>query len=235
MPEDNGTLRSFAFTPPPRVVVPIVDSAKLFPVRRVYCVGRNYKAHIKEMGGDERESPFFFQKPTDAIVSSGTSIPYPPGTADLQHEVELVVAIGGTRRDLDSASAGAGVFGVAVGIDLTRRDLQIAARQAGRPWEAGKSFDQSAPVSPIRRLCGEMLKQGRIQLLVNGTIRQDSDLCEMIWNVAEITSHLSKSFSLAPGDLIFTGTPSGVGPLAPGDVIEAAIEGVGRLTVSIAN
>jgi fumarylpyruvate hydrolase len=202
----------------------------------VYCVGRNYKAHIKEMGGDERQPPFFFQKPTDAIVPSGTSIPYPRGTADLQHEVELVVAIGVARQDVDPTSAGVQVFGLAVGIDLTRRDLQIAARQAGRPWEAGKSFDQSAPVSPIRRLRGgEVLKKGRIQLLVNGTIRQDSDLCEMIWNVEEVTSHLSKSFVLMPGDLIFTGTPSGVGSLAPGDAIEAAIEGVGRLTVSIAN
>lgn len=209
----------YAFPPPRRVVAPIAGSDRLFPVRRIYCVGRNYKAHIREMGGDERESPFFFQKPADAIVTSGSSIPYPPGTADLQHEIELVIAIGT-----------AGVFGAAVGVDLTRRDLQLAARNAGRPWEAGKAFDQSAPISAIRPWRGAPPKRGRIQLSVNGAIRQDSDLSEMIWNVDEIMTHLSRSFSLSAGDLIFTGTPSGVGTLQPGDVIAGAIESVGEMT-----
>lgn len=223
MPEnDGGDEHPYAFTPPPRVVAPIAGTDRLFPVRRIYCVGRNYKAHIREMGGDERESPFFFQKPADALVMSGSSIPYPSATTDLQHEIELVVAIGT-----------AGIFGVAVGIDLTRRDLQLAARNAGRPWEAGKAFDQSAPISAIRPLRGEPPKQGRVQLSVNGAIRQDSNLSEMIWNVEEIISHASRSFSLSRGDLIFTGTPSGVGTLVPGDVIEGAIEGVGALTISI--
>lgn len=223
MPENDGRdERPLAFTPPPRVVAPIAGTDRVFPVRRIYCVGRNYKAHIREMGGDERESPFFFQKPADAIVISGSSIPYPPATADLQHEIELVVAIGT-----------AGVFGVAVGIDLTRRDLQLAARNAGRPWEAGKAFDRSAPLGAVRPWTGEPPKRGRIRLSVNGAIRQDSDLSEMIWNVEEVVSHLSRSFSLSPGDLIFTGTPSGVGRIVPGDVIEGAIEGVGKLTISI--
>lgn len=233
MPDNDGSENPFAFPPPPRVVAPIAGTARLFPVRRIYCVGRNYKAHIREMGGDERESPFFFQKPADAIVVSGSSIPYPPATADLQHEIELVVAIGTAGRDVNATAAARHVFGVAVGIDLTRRDLQIAARNAGRPWEAGKAFDQSAPLSAIRRLRDEPPKQGRIQLSVNGAIRQDADLCEMIWNVEEIISHISRSFSLSPGDLIFTGTPSGVGTVVPGDVIEGAIEGVGELTISI--
>jgi fumarylpyruvate hydrolase len=215
-------MAELAFAPPPRVVAPIAGTDRLFPVRRIYCVGRNYKAHIREMGGDERESPFFFQKPADALVMSGSSIPYPPATADLQHEIELVVAIGA-----------AGIFGAAVGIDLTRRDLQLAARNAGRPWEAGKAFDQSAPISPIRPWGGESPKRGRIQLSVNGAIRQDADLSEMIWNVDEIMRHLSTSFSLSAGDLIFTGTPSGVGTLEPGDVIAGAIENVGELTISI--
>lgn len=222
MAENDGRgERPFAFEPPPRVVAPVAGTDTLFPVRRIYCVGRNYKAHIREMGGDERESPFFFQKPADAIVVSGSSIPYPPATADLQHEIELVVALGS-----------GGVFGVAVGIDLTRRDLQMAARNAGRPWEAGKGFDRSAPISAIRPT-HEPPKRGRIQLSVNGAIRQDSDLSEMIWNVEEVMTHLSGSFSLSPGDLIFTGTPSGVGTVIPGDVIDAAIEGVGELTISI--
>jgi fumarylpyruvate hydrolase len=226
--------QDFPFAAAPRVVVPIADSKQLFPVRRIYCVGRNYAAHVREMGGNEREPPFFFQKPADALVLSGAAIPYPPATQDLQHEIELVLAIGKPGRNIHSSAAAGHVFGLAVGIDLTRRDLQLKARDSGRPWESGKSFDRSAPISEIHRLAAPTLPQaGRISLSVNGVTRQDGDLREMIWSNAEIVSQLSALFALEPGDLIYTGTPAGVGKLVAGDSVHGHIEGVAALDITI--
>jgi len=227
------TVPDYVFTPPTPFGVPVKGSNKLFPVRRIYCVGRNYAAHIREMGGDERALPFFFQKPADAIVLNGASIPYPPETQDYQYEIELVLAIGTGGADIAVANAAKHVFGVAVGIDLTRRDLQLKARDTGRPWESGKSFDNSAPISAIHPLKGDIPKSGRIALSVNGTEKQRGDLNEMIWQSDEIVAHLSKLFALVPGDLIYTGTPSGVGKLAPGDQVEGTIENLDTLAISI--
>jgi fumarylpyruvate hydrolase len=219
---------------PPQVGVAIKGSTELFPVRRIYCVGRNYAAHIREMGGDEREPPFFFQKPADAIVANGGVVPYPSLTADFQHEIELVLAIGGRGRDVSVAQAAALVYGVAVGLDLTRRDLQFKARDSGRPWEPGKSFDHSAPIGEIVPLSGGSLpSHGAIALRVNGVVKQQGDLQQLIWNCAEIVSELSKLFELFPGDLIYTGTPSGVGPVRVGDVLEGTIDGIGSLSITI--
>ena len=225
----------YAFAPPAPVAVPIDDMHTVFPVRRIYCVGRNYAEHIREMGGDERALPFFFQKPTDSIVIDGSSVPYPPATEDFQHEIELVLAIGKGGADIEETAAVDHVFGLAVGIDLTRRDLQLTARKAGRPWESGKSFDQSAPISSIKKLGGQDLPgAGSITLEVNGALRQSGDLREMIWSPAEIVSALSRQFRLEPGDLIYTGTPAGVGPVIPGDVVSGYIDGVGSIEITIA-
>jgi fumarylpyruvate hydrolase len=222
------------FAAPATVTVP-VTGGRMFPVRRIYCVGRNYAEHIREMGGDERELPFFFQKPTDAIVLDGAQVPYPPITNDLQHEVELVLAIGAAGAGIPKEQAALHVFGVAVGIDLTRRDLQIAARKSGRPWEIGKAFDHSAPCSDIApRPAQPLPKEGSIELQVNGASRQSADLAQMIWAADEIVSKLSEHYVLMPGDLIYTGTPAGVGPLHAGDTVEARIEGIGRLRIGIA-
>lgn len=205
-----------------------------FQVRRVYCVGRNYAEHIREMGKDPaREPPFFFMKPTDAVVPDGARIPYPPATADFQHEVELVLAIGKGGSDIPAASAAGHVFGEAVGVDLTRRDVQVAAREAGRPWEAGKSFDQSAPCGPIRPCAGALAAAGAITLSVNGKERQRGDLSQMVWSSADIVAAASRLFRLEPGDLIFTGTPKGVGPLARGDSVEAQVAGLPALRFTI--
>jgi fumarylpyruvate hydrolase len=227
-------MSDYVIPPAPQVVVTVQESKKLFPVRRIYCVGRNYAAHVREMGGDEREPPFFFQKPANAIVADGQVVPYPPATQDLHHEVELVLAIGGRGHDVSIAQAGQLVFGTAVGIDLTRRDLQAKAREAGRPWEPGKSFDHSAPISAIKpRGNADLPGSGKIQLSVNGVVRQQGDLRQMIWSCAEIISELSKLFELAPGDLIYTGTPSGVGPVRRGDLLEGSVDAVGSLRVNI--
>jgi fumarylpyruvate hydrolase len=191
-------------------------------------VGRNYAAHRREMGGDDRDPPFFFSKPADAVVASGSQIPYPSATADLHHEVELVAALGAGGADIAVDDALALVFGYAVGVDLTRRDLQGAARAKGQPWDAAKGFDNSAPIGDIRPANGPP-PQGRIRLSVNGAIRQDATVADMIWNVAEIISQASKLWRLEPGDLIFTGTPEGVGPLVRGDRVEGEIDGVGAL------
>lgn len=219
--------------PPPPVTVSVVGRATHFPVRRIYCVGRNYLSHVREMGGDERDPPFFFQKPTDAIVHDGATIAYPPATDDFQHEVELVLAIGGGGRDIAVADAARHVFGLAVGVDLTRRDLQLAARNAGRPWEIGKAFDQSAPIAPIVPLEGALPTGGAISLTVNGTIRQNGDLSQLIWDCSEIVANLSTQYALAPGDLIYTGTPAGVGPLQPGDAITGRVAGLPDLHITI--
>jgi fumarylpyruvate hydrolase len=212
-----------------------VAGGGLFPVRRVYCVGRNYVSHIREMKeADERDPPFFFQKPRDAIVGDGATVPYPPDTADFQYEVELVAAIGKDGHDISVASALDYVWGYAVGIDLTRRDRQRDMRDLRLPWEAGKSFDYSAPcgaIHPASRIGHPAA--GAITLSVNDAEQQRGDLKEMIWNVPEIAAQLSRQFTLRMGDLILTGTPAGVGPVVSGDRIRAAIEGLKTLTVKI--
>ncbi|MCL2713659.1 MAG: fumarylacetoacetate hydrolase family protein [Alphaproteobacteria bacterium] len=224
----------FVLPPPPQPVLPIQGSELLFPVRRIWCVGRNYLDHIREMGNNTREEPFFFAKHADMIALSGTTIPYPPMTKDLQHEVELVVALKSGGTDIAPEAALDHVFGYGVGIDLTRRDLQLAARRKERPWEAGKSFDHSAPCSqlaPVNK-AGHPTS-GAIWLRVNGILRQSGDLNQMIWSVAEILAQLSKSVALRSGDIILTGTPAGVGSLERGDAIECGIDGVATLSCSI--
>ena len=224
---------NYVIDPPPQPSVAIANNAARFPVRRIFCVGRNYADHVREMGDDPKsEPPVFFTKPADAVVESGSSIAYPKNTANLHHEVELVVAIG---RDapagvLDVADAGALVFGYAVGLDLTRRDLQGAAKAKGLPWDTGKAFDHSAPISPIVPLAeaGE-LGARTLGLKVNGEIRQHGSLADLVWNVPEILHELSRLFALRAGDLVFMGTPAGVGPLHPGDRFEAVLDGIAVL------
>jgi len=228
------TTSELALPASPQATLPLQGSEKRVPVRRIYCVGRNYAEHIREMGGDERELPFFFQKPTDAIVQDGSVVPYPPATSDFQHEVELVLCIGKEGANIPAANAGQHVYATGVGIDLTRRDVQIQARKSGRPWEIAKSFDHSGPCSALRPLTDASLPaSGLIELRVNGQVRQQGDLGQMIWSSAEIVSKLSEQYRLFPGDLIFTGTPAGVGPIQPGDVVTALIEGVGTLEIRI--
>ncbi len=212
-----------------------VSGGGTFAVHRIYCVGRNYRAHVAEMGGDpDRELPFYFTKPVDALVESGANVPYPPMTSDFQHEVELVVAVGKDGRAIAVDEAYDHVFGFAVGIDLTRRDLQLEARKAGRPWDMGKAFDLSAPCGQLTRLqdVGRM-ESGQIALWVNGQVRQESDLSMLTWSVAEIVADLSRYVTLRAGDLIFTGTPEGVAPLVPGDGVRARVAGLHDLSISI--
>jgi fumarylpyruvate hydrolase len=218
----------------PAVVIPVAGGG-LFPVRRIYCVGRNYIAHIREMKeADERDPPFFFQKPSDSIVLDGATVPYPPLTTDFQFEVELVLAIGKPGRNIATAAALGHVWGYAVGIDLTRRDRQRDAREMQLPWEIGKSFDASAPCGPIAPASAiGHPGAGAITLHVNGAARQRGDLNQMIWSVPEIVAQLSRQVTLGVGDLILTGTPAGVGPVVPGDSIEACIDGLPPLTVAI--
>lgn len=224
----------FAVPAPAQVTLPIKDSDAHFPVRRIYCVGRNYAEHTREMGFDpDREPPFFFMKPADAIVADGRDIFYPPKTQDFHYEIELVVAIGTGGRDISLESALDHVFGYAVGIDLTRRDVQIAARKAGRPWDMGKGFDQSAPCAPLTPAAQFEPTSGTIWLDVNGERKQNSDLSKLIWSVAEVISYLSGYMELQPGDLIFTGTPEGVGPIVPGDVVEGHIDGLGEINMTV--
>ena len=208
-----------------------------FPVHRIYCVGRNYAEHAREMGAGDREEPFFFSKPADAVLPLGdgvVSIPYPDLTEDLQHEIELVVALGAGGCRVSPADAADLVWGYAVGIDLTRRDLQAGLKKAGRPWEVSKAFDYSAPIGTIRRRAQTgLLNAGRIWLDVNGACRQQGDLSQMIWSVEETISRLSQFFHLCAGDLVFTGTPAGVGRLAPGDQLEGGIEPVGTVRARI--
>jgi fumarylpyruvate hydrolase len=227
----------FAFPVPEVSSVAVASSDEHFPVHRIYCVGRNYSEHVREMGHDpEREPPFFFAKPADAIVANGATISYPLATQNFHHEIELVVAIGREGVNLSPEIALEHVYGYAVGIDLTRRDLQLAARDKGRPWETGKGFDASAPVSAIRRTTDiGHPSSGSIWLKVNGETRQSSDLAELIWPVPDVIARLSTFFTLVPGDLIFTGTPAGVGPLKPGDRVVGAIAGVGELSLHIAS
>jgi fumarylpyruvate hydrolase len=225
---------NYVIPPPPQPALAVAGSDRLFPVRRVWCVGRNYLEHIREMGQDEREPPFFFAKPSDALVPDGATVPYPALTKNLQFEVELVVALASGGRNIAVDRANACIWGYAVGIDLTRRDLQIAMRELKRPWEAGKFFDYSAPCGALRPASeiGHPSK-GRIRLSANGVVKQDGDLAQMIWNVPETIAKLSEMTELRAGDLIFTGTPAGVGTTVVGDRLDCEIEGVGTLTVTI--
>ncbi|MBF8291624.1 MAG: fumarylacetoacetate hydrolase [Steroidobacteraceae bacterium] len=222
---------NFAVPAAPRPAVEVAGSTLLFPVRRIFCVGRNYAEHAREMGmGGARALPFFFTKPADAVMPNGSDVPYPSHTANLHHEIELVVALGGGGRDVRVDAALQLVFGYAVGNDLTRRDLQGAAKDLGQPWDTAKGFDHSAPVTaivPVEKVSHPAA--GRIWLEVNGKSRQQGDLSDMIWKVPEIIAELSTWFELCPGDLIFTGTPAGVGPLVPGDRVRGGVDGIGVL------
>lgn len=215
--------------------LPISGSAESFPVRRIYCVGQNYAAHAREMGSNpDRELPFFFSKPPSALVADGASIPYPPATQNLHHEAELVVSIGREGKDISVADALDHVWGYAVGNDLTRRDVQADAKAKGQPWDMAKGFDNSAPCGalyPVRDV--GHVSEGAISASVNGEIRQSSDLSDLIWSIPEVISYLSKLVALQPGDLIFTGTPEGVGPLKRGDECVVQISGLGSLTTRI--
>ncbi len=229
---------AFVVPAPETVSLPVSGSADRFPVRRVYCVGRNYEAHAREMGLTEREAPFFFMKPGDAVVpvAAGTvgEIAYPSLTHNLHHEVELVVAIGTGGRDIPVSEATRHVYGYAVGLDMTRRDLQAQMKNQGRPWSISKGFDQSAPIGPVTPVsaCGAIVR-GAISLAVNGAVRQSSDVSLMIWNVAEVVAQLSAAWTLAPGDLIMTGTPEGVGAVASGDRMHGEIAGLVPLDVLV--
>ncbi len=225
-------MANYAFQPFPQATVPISGTDALFPVRRILCVGRNYAAHRREMGGDERDPPFFFAKPADAVVPGGGTVPYPSATHELHHEIELVIAIGGAGADVSAAAAARLIYGYAVGVDLTRRDLQGQAKAKGQPWEAGKGFDGSAPIRPIHRGAAPA-PDARIWLAVNGEVRQAGRIGDMIWNPAEILAEASALWRLAPGDLVFTGTPEGVGPLAHGDRVTGGVDGVGALEFTI--
>ncbi len=228
-------MADYVIAPPAQAAVPVAGGG-LFPVRRIFCVGRNYAEHVREMGGNpEREAPFFFTKPADAVVTDGADMPYPPATENLHHEMELVVAIGAGGADIAVADALGHVFGYAAGLDMTRRDLQNEAKNTRRPWDMSKGFDHSAPIGeilPAARLADPTT--GKIELKVNGAVRQTSDLSQMIWSVAETVAYLSTLVRLAPGDLIFTGTPEGVAAVARGDVLEGSVAGVGTVSVRIA-
>ena len=225
---------NYVFPPPPPASVPVAGGNTLFPVRRVYCVGRNYADHAAEMGADCREPPFFFSKPADALVPGGGEVAYPPATDNLQHEVELVVALAAGGANIDPAQALDCVYGYAVGLDLTRRDLQLLAKNKGHPWDMGKGFDQSAPISAIHPLAtvGHPA-HGSIWLKVNGQLQQNGDLEQMSWKVAEVIAQLSTYVTLVAGDLIFTGTPAGVSTVRRGDVLEAGVAGVGEICVRL--
>lgn len=225
----------FVLLPPPQTAAPVAGGGR-FPVRRIFGVGQNYAAHSREMGSDpSRDPPFFFTKPADALVTGEADAPYPPATQNLHHEIELVVAIGRGGANIPIADAQAHIYGYAAGIDLTRRDLQAQAREARRPWDLSKGFDHSAPIGLIAPAAtiGHP-KAGRIALKVNGDLRQEGDLSDLIWSVPEIVAALSSYVALAPGDLIYTGTPSGVGPLVKGDALEGDIAGVGTVRARIA-
>lgn len=223
---------AWAIPPGDRPAIP-VSGGGLFPVRRIWCVGRNYADHAKEMGSDpEREPPFFFAKPADAVVLNGSVLPFPPGTQDLHHEVELVVAIGSGGLHLSIEDAQAAIFGYAVALDMTRRDLQAEAKRAARPWDMGKGFDRSCPIGTIRPVSeiGHP-RSGTIQLAVDGEVRQSGNIADMIWSPAECVAALSQLIELAPGDLVLTGTPAGVGPVHPGERLDATCLGIGVLSV----
>jgi fumarylpyruvate hydrolase len=223
------------FAPPPLATLPVSGTVAAFPIHRVYCVGRNYADHAIEMGGDpSREPPFFFQKSADCVLSPGQDFPYPGNTGDVHHEIEMVIALSGGGSDIAEERALDTVFGYGVALDMTRRDLQSEAKKQGRPWETAKSFECSAPCSEIVPV-GQSghIEAGRIWLEVNGAIRQQGDVNQMIWKVPEIIAYLSRLFELRPGDLILSGTPAGVGPVQRGDRLHGGVEGVGEIRLSV--
>lgn len=229
---------SFTFTPPAPVSVPVVGKSERFPVHRIYCVGRNYEEHAKEMGFTGREPPFFFLKPADALllVNPGETgnMPYPPLTKNLHHEIELVVAIGKGGKNIAAADAFSHIYGYAVGLDMTRRDLQGEMKKQGRPWCIGKAFDHSAPMGPITPAAqaGDVVN-AELYVQVNGADRQRSHISKLIWNIAETIEHLSSAWELQAGDLIFTGTPEGVAAVVPGDTMVGGVTGLGELKVKV--
>ena len=235
---ETSTSPAFTFNPPAVVSVPVVGSAARFPVHRVYCVGRNYEDHAKEMGHSGREPPFFFLKPADTVVvaeaGQTAAIPYPDLTSNFHHEIELVVAIGTGGRNIAAADAFKHIFGYATGLDMTRRDLQSDMKKTGKPWCIGKAFDHASPIGPITPAAqaGD-ITQAAIWLQVNGADRQRSNVAKLIWNIAETIEQLSKGWALQPGDLIYTGTPEGVGAVVRGDVLEGGVEGLGTLRLSV--
>ncbi|QEN90770.1 fumarylacetoacetate hydrolase family protein [Labrys sp. KNU-23] len=223
----------YVIEPPPQAFVAVAGETAVFPVRRIWCVGRNYADHAREMGADPtREPPFFFAKPADAVTAGGL-LPFPSQTADLHHEIELVVAIGRAGRDIPVERALDHVYGYAVGLDMTRRDIQAEAKKLSRPWELAKGFDQSCPISAIVQAAriGHPDK-GRIEVAVNGKVQQSGDLSQMIWSVPEAIAYLSRYVALAPGDLLMTGTPAGVSSVKPGDTLQGSCEGIGEIVVS---
>jgi len=229
---------NYTFAPPAAVSVPVVGHTEEFPVHRIYCVGRNYEEHAKEMGGPGREAPFFFLKPADTLVYAApgttTSMPYPTLTTNLHHEIELVVAVGIGGRNIAAQDARRHIYGYAVGLDMTRRDLQNDMKKAGRPWCIGKGFDHSAPIGPITPAAlVPQIANAAITLSVNGVTRQNSAIAQLIWNVAETIEQLSKAWELQPGDLIFTGTPAGVGAVVAGDVMQCDISGLSGIRVAV--
>ena len=226
---------SYVFEPAKQASLAIADSDKRFPVRRVFCVGRNYGDHAREMGHDpDREPPFFFTKPADAVIDMPEHLPYPPQTENLHHEVELVVLVGKGGKDIDEGNANEHIFGYAVGLDMTRRDLQGAAKKLGRPWDWGKAFDYSAPCGPVYPVSDTgLIESGAIWLDVNGERRQTGDIADLIWSVPEVISIVSHSMALQAGDVIMTGTPAGVGAVVPGDTILAGIDGLSIIKTTI--
>ena len=230
-----GTEITFAIPAPPTPSVAIHGSSARFPVRRIICVGRNYAAHAREMGRDpDREPPFFFFKPADTVVDDNSTVPYPPETKNFHYEIELIVAIGAGGIDVPVEKALDHVWGYGVGIDLTRRDLQLQAREQGRPWDWGKGFDRSAPMAPLRP-ASEVghPSHGRIWLAVDGAVKQESDIAKLIWPVPDIIAICSRSIELKPGDIIMTGTPEGVGPVKAGETMTGGIDGLGEIRISI--
>ncbi len=226
-------MADYVIAPPAIVSIPVAGGGS-FPVRRVFCVGRNYAEHAREMGSDpDREPPFFFMKPADALLLHGADMPYPPASKDLHHEMELVVALGKGGADIAEADALSHVWGYAAGLDMTRRDVQNAAKKEGKPWDMGKGFDHSAPIGTLVPAANIDPSHGLIELKVNGAVRQISDLSKMIWNVAETIAYLSRLVTLAPGDLIYTGTPENVAAVQRGDVLEGVVAGVGIVRAKI--
>lgn len=231
-------MSAYLFPPSPPASVSVVGSEQRFPVHRIYCVGQNYAEHAREMGGNpEKNPPFFFMKPADAVFEPALqgALPFPGATENLHHEVEWVIALGAPLHRATPAQAAAAIWGHGLGLDLTRRDLQAAAKAAGKPWDSAKGFDRSAVMAPLQPLSGRLPTQGRIALSVNGELRQQGDLGDLIWNVPELLAKLSQLYELQPGDLVFTGTPAGVGPLKPGDLVEASIDGLPALRLELAD
>jgi fumarylpyruvate hydrolase len=227
-------MTDYVIAPPAIAAVPIQGSSQMFPVRRIFCVGRNYAEHAIEMGSDPtREPPFYFAKPADALVVNGADMPYPPMSKSLHHEMELVVAIGVGGANISTADALGHVWGYCCGLDMTRRDLQNEAKKTGRPWDMGKGFDHSAPMGTLVPAKGIDPSKGKIELKVNGKVTQTSDLSKLIWSVPEVISNLSHLVRLEPGDLIMTGTPEGVAAVQKGDLLEGIVEGVGEVRTRI--